>query len=171
MRQGVSLAQGLGQSGDQKAEKRGRLNPGKLVAKRWNLDQSCRSMKGFKSGESWRVSHLLTKGPPPCHFCPLKALRFNKEELAQLLPQPSLPRPTHNHAAAGGLGLSVSREALAPGAVFTLSELELPVLSLLLMQMESTPLEAPSRGPALEWTGILHAFPCSVLSLISSPLS
>lgn len=27
-------------SGDQKAEKRGRLNPGKLVAKRWSLDQS-----------------------------------------------------------------------------------------------------------------------------------
>lgn len=40
MRQGVSWAQGLGQSGDQKAEKRGRLNPGKLVAEGWSLDQS-----------------------------------------------------------------------------------------------------------------------------------
>ena len=56
--------------------------------------ESCRSTKDFKSGESWRVSHLLTKGPPPCHFCPLRALRFNEEELAQLPPQPSPPPPT-----------------------------------------------------------------------------
>lgn len=124
-------------------------------------------MKGFKSGESWRGSHLLTKGPPPCHFCPLKALRFNKEELAQLLPQPSLPRHTHNHEAAGGLGLSVSREALAPGAVFTLNELELPVLSLHPMQMESTPLEAPSRG--LPWSGQEFFMPSLAWSSASFP--
>ena len=36
----MSLARGPGQSGDQKAEKRGRLNPGKLVAEQWSLDQS-----------------------------------------------------------------------------------------------------------------------------------